>query len=385
MEQPEGFKKKGHEHKVFRLKKALYGLKQAALQWWRALDKSMEAMGFKRLKSDSGVFVLMRSGAPAVIVIVYVDDAVFLGPDKHLVNSFKFRFMDTWECRDLGETKEFLRMRITRQRNLIFLDQMDYLKTVLRCFNLLNAKGASTPLPSGYNPAPNESPVDKKLCTKYQQVIGSLLYLMLGTRPDIAFAVTKMVQFAANPSEEHYNKALYICKYLAGTTDYKLQYGLKYDGLYAYADADWASDPKSRRSTTGYLVLLSGTAISWNSRVQKTIALSSTEAEYMSLSDTCRQLVWMRSFFKELGMPIKAIPLCGDNQGAIFNASNPVQEKRTKHIDIRFHYIREKVSEGEISLHFVPTDQNPADMFTKNLSRDNFLRCRSHLGIAFTK
>jgi hypothetical protein len=221
--------------------------------------------------------------------------------------------------------------------------------TVLKHFNMHNVKEASTPLPSGYNPVPNKIPVDKKLHTKYQQVIGSLLYLMLGTRPDITFAVTKMAQFAANPSEEHLIKALYICKYLAGTTDYSLQYGLKQEGLYAYADADWASDLGSRRSTMGYLVLLSGTAISWNSRAQKTIALSSTEAEYMSLSDTCRQLVWMRSFLKELGMPVDAIPLCGDNQGAIFNASNPVQEKQTKHIDIHFHYICEKVSNGEVS------------------------------------
>ena len=105
----------------------------------------------------------------------------------------------------------------------------------------------------------------------------------------------------------------------------------------------------------------------------------------MSLSDTSRQLVWMHSFLNELGMTISAIPLCGDNQGAIFNASNPVQERRTKHIDIRFHFIWEKISEGQISLHFVPTDQNPADMFTKNLSRDNFLRCRSSLGITFRK
>jgi Reverse transcriptase (RNA-dependent DNA polymerase) len=345
----------------------------------------MEAMGFKRLKSDSGVFVLMRSGRPEVIVIVYIDDAVFLGRQKHLVNNHKERFMRTWECRDLGETKEFLKMRISRLKGVITLDQKDYLMTVLKRFNMHNVKEASTPLPSGYNPVPNKLPVDKKLRTKYQQVIGSLLYLMLGTRPDIAYAVTRMAQFAANPSEEHLTKALYICKYLAGTTDYSLQYGLKQEGLYAYADADWASDLESQRSTTGYLVLLSGTAISWNSRAQKTIALSSTEAEYMSLSDTCRQLIWMRSFLKELGMPVGAIPLCGDNQGAIFNASNPVQEKRTKHIDIRFHYIREKVSDGEVTLHFVTTDQNPADMFTKNLARDNFLRCRSHLGITFNK
>jgi Reverse transcriptase (RNA-dependent DNA polymerase) len=217
MAQPEGLKRKGQEHKVFHLKHALYGLKQVALQWWQALDKSMEAMGFKHLKSDSGVFVLMRSWKPEVIVIVYVDDTVFLGCQKHLVNNFKECFMHTWECRDLGETKEFLKMRITCLKGVITLDQKDYLMTVLKRFNM------------------------QKLHTRYQQVIGSLLYLMLGMRPDIAYAVTKMVQFMANPSEEHLTKALYICKYLAGTTDYSLQYGLKLEGLYAYADADWAS------------------------------------------------------------------------------------------------------------------------------------------------
>ena len=222
----------------------------------------MEAMGFKRLKSDSGVFVLICSGRPEVIVIVYVDDAVFMGPQKHLVNTYKEHFMRNWECQDLGETEEFLRMRITCQKGVISLDQKDYLITVLKCFNMQNVKEASTPHPSGYNPVPNTLPVDEKLHTKYQQAIGSLLYLMLGTRPDITYAVTKMAQYAANPSEEHLTKALYICKYLAGTTNYKLQYGLKQPRLYTYADADWASNLKSRQSTTEYLVLLSGTAIS---------------------------------------------------------------------------------------------------------------------------
>ena len=136
-------------------------------------------------------------------------------------------------------------MRITCQKGIISLDQKDYLNTVLKHFNMQNVKEVSTPLPSGYNPVPNILPVDKNFHTKYQQVIGSLLYLMLGMRPDIAYAVTKMAQFAANPSEEHLTKALYICKYLAGMTNYKLQYGLKHEGLYAYADADWASDLKS--------------------------------------------------------------------------------------------------------------------------------------------
>src|ERR1700746_3434959 len=158
---------------------------------------------------------------------------------------------------------------------------------------------------------------------------------MLGMCPDIAFAVVKLSQFAANPTLDHLNRAFYICRYLAGTANYALVYNGGTDGgLHAYADSDWASDPVTRKSTTGYLVNLAGAIISWNSRAQKTIALSSTEAEYMSLSDTCRQLVWFKTLLIELGINMCPIPLYGDNQGSIFLASNPVQEKRIKHIDI---------------------------------------------------
>ena len=246
-----------------------------------------------------------------------------------------------------------------------------------------NAKAAATPLPSGYVPTPNTDPVDAALRTKYQQVIGSLLYLMLGTRPDIAYAVTRMSQFAANPSKEHLDKSLYIFRYLAGTQDYTLEYGRKEEGLIAYADADWGSETTSRRSTSGFMIKLGGAAVSWTSKAQKTVALSSTEAEYMSLSDTSRQLVWTRSLMQEIGFKLGPLPLCGDNQGAIFIASNAVQEKRTKHIDIRYHYIREVVEQRQIDLFFIPTEENPADMFTKNLARDKFLSCRSQLGIRF--
>lgn len=385
MEQPEGFAVQGQERKVFRLKRALYGLKQAALQWWRALDKSMSKLGFRRLKSDSGIFVLSGLKGPKVTAIVYVDDAIFMGPDIHQVDMVKAMFMDIWECQDLGETKEFLRMKIHRQGNTIILEQKEYLRKVLERFNMHNARSVPTPLPMGYTPSPNSQPVDEQLRTHYQQVIGSLLYLMLGTRPDIAFAVTKMSQFASNPSEEHYQKALYICRYLVGTADYSLIYGTIDSGLIAFADADWGSDPHTRRSNTGYLVLIGGAAVSWNSRAQKTRALSSTEAEYMSLSDACRQLVWMHSLLSEMRIHIRSIPLCGDNQGAIFIASNAVQEKRTKHIDIRYHYIREVVESGKVKLYFVQTEENLADMFTKNLSRDKFLYCRSTLGISFKR
>ena len=164
MEQPEGFKIRGKEHLVLQLKCAIYGLRQAALQWWKALDKSIAKLGFKRLLSDSGIFVCRdRNGAPKVIVIVYVDDAIFLGPDKSIVSKTKDFFMKIWECRDLGETREFLCMKIVHGNGYVAIDQMDYLRKVLDRFDLLNAKAAPTPLPMGYVPTPNEALVDEKL------------------------------------------------------------------------------------------------------------------------------------------------------------------------------------------------------------------------------
>ena len=381
MEQPEGFRTKGQENKVLRLKRALYGLKQAALAWWRALDKSMAALACKRLQSDSGLFVHKSKNA-TVVVIVYVDDALFIGDDRALVNKLKNDFMRKWECRDLGDVKEFLRMRITRKSGNIYLDQTDYLDKVLRRFGLINAKFASTPLPEGYHPSPNEGTVDPKMRTQYQQIIGSLMYIMLGTRPDVAYAVTKMAQHAANPSQDHLNRALHICRYLAGTSKYALVYnGNTNKGLVACADSDWASNPVDRRSTTGYMVKLADAIFSWNLRAQRTVALSSTEAEYMSLSDTSRQLVWIKALLSELGVNMGPIPLCGDNQGSIFMASNPVQERRIKHIDIRFHYVREVVQQRKVELFFINGSDNPADMFTKNLGRIKFTQFRATLGL----
>jgi hypothetical protein len=207
---------------------------------------------------------------------------------------------------------------------------------------------------------------------------------MIGTRPDIAFAVTKLSQFAANPTEEHLQKALYICRYLAGTANYSLVFdGPGNEGIMAYADSDWASDPITRKSTTGYMVTLAGGVFSWNSRAQKTVALSSTEAEYMSLSDTSRQLIWIKNLFSELGVTLSPLPLYGDNQGSIFLASNPVQEKRIKHVDLRYHFIRDTVRTKQVELFFIEGISNPADMFTKNLGRIKFLKFREQLGLIF--
>jgi Reverse transcriptase (RNA-dependent DNA polymerase) len=263
MRQPEGFKARGRENKVICLQHALYGLKQAGLAWWKELNSSMNKLGFKRLVSDAGLFVC-KDFKEIIIAIVYVNNAMFFGKNKAQVDSKKKLFMDKWECCDLGEVKEFLCMHITQKGKDIHLDQHDYLDKVLEHFSMTNAKSVPTPLPSNWVPQLNKGKVSPELLRNYQSIIGLLLYLMIGTCPDIAFAVTKLAQFSVNSSQKHFEQAKYICQYLIGTKNYSFvfKHALGKE-LAAYTDSDWASDPITRRSVTGYFFQLAGGPITW--------------------------------------------------------------------------------------------------------------------------
>ena len=196
---------------------------------------------------------------------------------------------------------------------------------------------------------------------------------MLGTRPDIAQAVIKMSQFSSNPLEEHLQKALYIVRYLTGTKNLCIKYdGASKAGYVAYSDTDWAGDHETRRSTSGYAIFLGNGIVSWLSRRQRKITLSSTEAEYVGMTEVAKQISWIRNLLSELKFKLPTVPLYVDNQGAIFLASNPAQEGRTKHIEIPEHYIRECVHDGKIKLYYIPTNEQVADTFTKNLTWQRF-------------
>ena len=247
-----------------------------------------------------------------------------------------------------------------------------------------NARGAQTPLPGGYVPIESKGQCSPEDRTTYQSIIGSLLYIMLGTCPDITYAVTKLAQFSVNPSSEHMSKVKYILRYLNSTRNYAMVFdGSSDEGLIAFTDSDWAADVIKRRSITGYFFKLANGIFSWRSWAQKTVALSSTEAEYMALSDTSRQAVWIQSLLRELGYIIRTIPKCGDNQSSIFIGSNPVQEHRSKHIDIRYHYVRQLIEEKKIKLFFIEGADNPADLFTKNLAAPKFIKFRAELRLEF--
>jgi len=204
MEQPKGFKIHGQEQKVLRLRRAIYGLKQAALAWWKELLASMHKIGFEHSQSDVGIFIHKAKNRDIVFAMIYIDDSGFMGNNATLVKEKKKAFMGIWECHDLGKLKEFLGITIRHSGRKIILDQKAYLTKVLDHFGMTNAVTANMPLPHGYTPVAHTGNPDPTLWTQYQAIIGSLLYLMLGTCSDIAFAVIKLSQFSANSSKEHY-------------------------------------------------------------------------------------------------------------------------------------------------------------------------------------
>ena len=194
------------------------------------------------------------------------------------------------------------------------------------------------------------------------------MYLMIGSRPDIGFTVVKLAQQMANPSNDHYWVGLHLCRYLLVTHRYWLVYNrLSNELLVAYSDSDWGQDHEHCKSTTSYFTMLAQGITSLLSRKQKSVALSSTEAEYMVLSDYSRQLIWTSNLLCEIGFDIPVPHLYGDNLGSLFWSTNLVQEKRSKHIDIRYHYVRNTIENDKIKPYHINGARNPADILTKNL------------------
>ena len=265
-------------------------------------------------------------------------------------------------------------MDIAQTDSGIEVSQEQLISSILKDFDLVECRPCSTPLEPGTNfkkcnDCSKCDMVDQKL---YQSLIGSLTFLSVCTRPDIMHSVNKLAQYNTKPHAEHLTAAKHILRYLNSTLNFKLKYFKKGEKLVGYVDADWAGNLTDRKSYTGIAYFLGGAAITWESKKQPTIALSSTEAEYVALSSASKEAVYLRRFIKELGFPnLVDLPtiLNGDNISAQKLAKKPVFHNRTKHIDIKTHYIREIVEKQIIELKYVPTDQMIADVFTKNLKK----------------
>src|SRR5882757_4386648 len=388
MEQPQGFITPRTETKVCRLKKAIYGLKQASRAWNLQFHGVLISLGFKRMHADAGIYVCHQHGGVGLLVVVlYVDDITIMGSSLEDVRQLKSSLSSRYEMTDLGEIQSYLGMRISRDRSQkrLEIDQSGYIKDVLDRFGMADANPHPTPLPAGADAhlvkfSTQAASADIK---HYQSLIGSLLYVQIGTRPDISFAVSRLVQYAANPSPQHLRLAKYVLAYLSGMSDLRLCYdGANGDGLHGYSDSSLADQTDDRHSTSGYVYILMNGAISWSSRKQKTVAQNTTEAEYMAMTDAANQAAWYRSFLAELGYTVDdPIPLHGDNKGAIDLALNPVTGRRSKHIDIRHHVIREYIENGYISLVRTPTEEMVADGFTKSLPCAPFRQLNADMGL----
>ena len=388
MKQPEGFIKEGEENLVCKLTKALYGLKQAGRTWYKKLHDCLVGFGFKRCNADYSIYYY-QEGPTQIIISAYVDDLLIMSNNLLHLQETKMKLGNIFAMRDLGEISSYLGIEIKRDRKnkTISLSQTKYIEDILKKYGMENCRPISTPMDMNRK-------LSKEMCPKtpeeiedmknipYQSAVGSLMYLMLGTRPDIAFAVGAVSQYNSNYGKEHWQAVKRIFRYLQATKYMQLIFTSSPE-LVGYTDADWGGNLDNRRSTGGFVFIFAGGAISWSCKLQETVALSSTEAEYMAATQATKEAIWIGKLLQELNYLKKETItiILADNQGCINLAKNPTQHARTKHIDIQHHFIREKVEEKKIELIYCSTDDMVADMLTKSVSRDKLQRFSKEMGL----
>lgn len=384
MKQPTGYVEEGKEGYVCKLKKGLYGLKQAGRLWHKKIDTVLKSMGFAALPADNCVYVYRRENT-IVLLSLYVDDLLISSDSLTKVNEIKGELSAAFEMEDLGEAHFVLGIEITRDRKAgtLSISQGAYISNVLDKFNLAASRPVRTPMVTGphMNKSTDKDALDAHQTKNYQAAVGALMYAAQCTRPDISFAVSALSQYCSRPNQEHYTAVKRVLRYLRGTT----HHGITYHGkdttaiqpqdhpiLHGYCDSDYANDRADRRSYTGYAFYLGNAVVSWQSRKQTTVTLSTTEAEYMAASEAVKEALWWRSFMHslELGYDHQATCIRSDNQGSICLTKNAGSHSRTKHIDVRHFFIRDEVERGAITFEYVPTAKMAADVLTKALSEE---------------
>ena len=377
MHQPDGFD--DGTGRICRLKKSLYGLKQAPRKWNERFHQFLKKLGFKRSTADYCVYTGTFNGE-RVIICLYVDDGMIFGRDKDKLQEILSKLEEEFKITK-GDCSCYVGLQIKRdrQRKTITVGQQSYLKKLFLRFNMQDAKPASTPGNSKEKLSREDCPVtqaekDEAAKYPYRAAVGSLMFAMLLSRPDIAYEVGQVSRFLENPGRKHVMAVKRIIRYLIKTEDYCITYGKrsqvpsKTNQLVCYSDADYAANTDTRRSTTGYVNLMNGGPVTWCSRSQESIATSTVEAEYVAAAEACKEVIWLRRLLTDIGFEQKgSTVLYCDNQGAIAVSSNPEHHKRTKHIDVRFHLIREKQEEGLIAVKYIPTANQVADFLTKSL------------------
>ncbi|OIT04124.1 retrovirus-related pol polyprotein from transposon tnt 1-94, partial [Nicotiana attenuata] len=381
VEQPLGFVVKNHEDKVLRLKKALCGLKQAPRAWNSCIDKYFQDNGFTRCLHEYALYLKVHTNGDILLVCLYVANLIFTGNNSSLFEAFKKDMSHEFEMTDVGLMSYYLGLEVKQTEDGIFISQESYTKEILKKFNMLDCNPVNTPMESGTKLSKFDEG-EKMDPTFFKSLVGSLRYLTC-TRPDILFAVGVVRRFMEASTSTHLKVTRRILRYLKGTIDFGLFYSSSNDlNLMGFCDSDYAGDIDDRKSTIGFVFFLGDSIISWSSKKQPIVTLSTCEAEHIAaISCTCHA-IWLRRLLKELNLPqIEATKICIDNKSAQALAKNPVYHDRSKHIDTRYHFIRESIAKKEVELKYVKSHDQVADIFTKPLKFEDFQRLRSRLGM----
>ena len=379
MIQPESFVNPKKANKICKLRRSIYGLKQASRSWNLRFDEEVKGFGFIKNEEEPCIYK-KASGSAIVFLVLYVDDILLIGNDIPMLNAAKSSLRKSFDMKDLGEAAYILGIKIYRDRSrrLIGLSQDTYIDKVLNRFSMQDSKKGFLPMSHGISLSKTQCPAttderDRMNRIPYASAIGSIMYAMLCTRPDVSYALSVTSRYQADPGDSHWTVVKGILKYLKRTKELFLVYGGEEElNVSGYTDASFQTDHDDYRSQSGFVFMLNGGAVSWKSSKQDTVADSTTEAEYIAASEAAKEAVWMRKFIAELGiMPSASRPLdlyC-DNSGAIAQAKEPRAHQKSKHILRRYHLIREIVDRGDVKICKVHTDSNIADPLTKPLPR----------------
>jgi transposase InsO family protein len=390
VEQPEGYEVPGKEDFVCLLRKTLYGLKQSPRAWFQLIASVLVDFDFQQCESDPCIFIHKNDKGEQTYIALYVDDLLIAGDNDEDIATIKRRLSERFEMKDLGIASKFLGMEIEYgEDGSIKIHQNQYIRQLLERHGMHDCSPVTTPMDTSVKLAAiNASTEAAGDPHEYASIVGGLMFAACVTRPDIMCAVGQLSQFLNNPSSKHLLAAKRVLRYLQGTSTYGIMYRPPPLRLQGYSDADWAGDIDTRRSTTGYIVMLNNGAIAWKSRRQPTVALSTMESEYMALTEATKELKWIRTLLAELGHSNgnsngdePPTDLFSDNQSAIALAKNPVSHARAKHIDIRHHFVREAIQDKVIWVQYIPTTEMTADSLTKALGREKHEKCTARMGM----
>ena len=371
MRQPEGYE--DNSDRVCRLVKTIYGLKQSGREWNKELDTKLKKHSFRQLRSDPCAYI-RKSDNDSEIITVWVDDFLLFATTVKLMEKMKADIRSEWEVTDLGEPTKIVGIEITRRESTIKITQQKYIESILRREGMENANPVAMPMDPNMRLEPNPDGNEGNKSNSYARLLGELQFLANATRPDITYAVNRLAAYTANPSLQHVGAIKRVLRYLVGTKTLGITYqsqNQRTDNnlFHGYSDAAFANTD-DQKSTSGHVFVSAGGAMTWSSKKQTTVALSSTEAEYVAISEASREAYWLRSLYEELGEDQNSPSVIkGDNEGSIAMTRNPQFHKRAKHISTRWHWVRDLVEEGTVTIESCRDPEQTANVLMKVLPK----------------